>query len=240
MSVENYKIYTLTEHGSELVRYVGLTKYTLEHRLRSHFDDKRNSHRAHWLKSLKEKPDMQLIEDGLTLEQANEKEIFYIKLFKSVGAKLVNNTFGGDGTRGYKPSQETRALWSKIRTGRKQSEESKAKRSLSLKNRYFSPEHRKKISAALKGRPLPEALKEKMRGRIVSEATRMKLSLINKGKPSQWKGKKHTDEARKKIKAKRALQVITQETRGKMSAWHKAHPENHIHLKHYQYKRILA
>src|SRR3972149_8764172 len=39
---------------------------------------------------------------------------------------------------------------------------------------------------------------ESQKGKIISEKQRQKLSLANKGKTSQFKGKTHTEEARKK------------------------------------------
>lgn len=52
----------------------------------------------------------------------------------------------------------------------------------------------------------------------------------NKARSIALKGKTHTPDARKKIKAKRALQIITDETKLKMSASHKGkkHSPEHI------------
>ena len=49
------------------------------------------------------------------------------------------------------------------------------------KGAYRSPENRAKISASLKGRKNPE-IAEKLRGRIISEETRKKLSEAGKGR----------------------------------------------------------
>lgn len=84
--MNNYKIYSLNEPNSDIVRYIGLTKNELKKRYEGHFSRVNNpSHKASWVKGLRNKglrPSMILIEDGLTKEQALQKEIQYIKLFK--------------------------------------------------------------------------------------------------------------------------------------------------------------
>jgi hypothetical protein len=42
------------------------------------------------------RPTIELLEENLTLEQALEKEVFYIKFYKSAGVNLTNSTEGGD------------------------------------------------------------------------------------------------------------------------------------------------
>ena len=121
----------------------------------------------------------------ILLESENEvlcldKEV---ELIASIGLEnLCNLTLGGEGTSGYKLSDETkqkmseywkdrpsnslgtirseefkeecrqRMLGSKINVGKTHSEETKEKMSKAKKGRTFTEEHRKKISEALKGR----------------------------------------------------------------------------------------
>jgi len=117
-----------------------------------------------------------IIEDGLSEQEAFEREIFYINKIgrKDLGlGPLINMTNGGDGPSGsirsketidklkesrknYKHSDETRRKMSKSQTGRKQSDEAKEKVSKARKGKTFSEEHRRKLSEAKKGRKLSE------------------------------------------------------------------------------------
>jgi len=104
---------------------------------------------------------VEILFDDLTREQALEKEIEFISFYGRIDLKtgtLANYTNGGE---------ELNGLWNK---GRKASEETKAKLREAAKHKPpMSKETREKLS------------KSKM-GHIVSEETRRKLSLINKGK----------------------------------------------------------
>jgi group I intron endonuclease len=91
-------------------------------------------------------------------EEAFEHERFLIACFRDMGAKLVNMTNGGEGSAGYRWSEEQRAMNPKRfgqdnpMHGRKQSAEAKEKiRQLAL-GRKISDETRKRIAAALTGR----------------------------------------------------------------------------------------
>jgi len=109
---------------------------------------------------------VEILFDDLTREQALEKEIEFISFYGRIDLKtgtLANYTNGGE---------ELNGLWNK---GRKASEETKAKLREAAKHKPpMSKETREKLS------------KSKM-GHIVSEETRRKLSLINKGiKKGPW------------------------------------------------------
>jgi hypothetical protein len=61
---------------------------------------KRKSKKNSWIISLKRKglrPKIVVIEECLTAESLNEKEIFWIKQYKDSGSKLTNGTNGGTG-----------------------------------------------------------------------------------------------------------------------------------------------
>lgn len=109
---------------------------------------------------------VEILFDDLTREQALEKEIEFISFYGRIDLKtgsLANYTNGGE---------ELNGLWNK---GRKASEETKAKLREAAKHKPpMSKETREKLS------------KSKM-GHIVSDETRRKLSLINKGvKKGPW------------------------------------------------------
>jgi hypothetical protein len=173
-----YKIYALLEPNTELVRYVGLTKKSLKERLRKHLNEKLRGKKAtykyNWIQSLKEKglkPEIILLEDNLNLEEANEKEIVYIKTFKSFGAKLVNISIGGNcGASGYKHSEELKEYFRELNKGR-----------------FVSQETRDKLSKSLKGKTSWN------KGIPMSENAKLKLSKAKTGKSSIKKGRTKFD-----------------------------------------------
>jgi len=105
-----------------------------------------------------------------TEKEALDHEKLLISCFKDMGYKLANLTDGGEGSAGLKQSEET-----------------KAKRSIALKGRK---------------RPIEEMVNawKANTGRIPTEATRIKLSLSKKGKVSSFKGKKHSEATKIKMK----------------------------------------
>lgn len=79
----------------------------------------------------------EIIEDGLTWNQACEREKYWINYYGK--ENLSNLTDGGDGSPGRKLSNET-----------------KSKISMSHKGKKLKPEHVKKISDGNKGKPKPK------------------------------------------------------------------------------------
>lgn len=58
--------------------------------------------------------------DNLTEKDAKEKEMYYIKKYNSNNPNFgYNLTDGGDGTKGYYPSEKTRQKMSESRKGEK-------------------------------------------------------------------------------------------------------------------------
>jgi hypothetical protein len=100
--------------------------------------DKGRGRNKHWINYVKKhgNPIVEIVHNDLTLEQAVNKEQYYIKLYGRVGYEengiLVNKSEGGEsGSRGIK--------WS---------EQSIKNRNKKLKGRKFTPEHNLKISLA--------------------------------------------------------------------------------------------
>jgi hypothetical protein len=109
---------------------------------------------------------VEILFDDLTREQALKKEIEFISFYGRIDLKtgtLANYTDGGE---------ELNGLWNK---GRKASEETKAKLREAAK-------HKPPMTKETK-----EKLSKSMMGHIVTQETRKKLSLINKGiKKGAW------------------------------------------------------
>lgn len=201
--------------------YVGITTNTLKYRKCSHLYNafKSNSqlafHRAlrkhgaenfHW----------QIVYESSSFEELKKREIMLIQLYGShVSQHGYNMTFGGDGTTGWVPKEETKLKISIANTGKKLSEETK-----------------KKISIASSGKKISEERVNKMIGRKHTEETRKKMSMsaagrkhtkesINKmseaksgennpmfgktGEKAAFFGRKHTEESINKMKESRKL-----------------------------------
>lgn len=139
-------------------------------------------------------------EKNLLKPELDDLEIDFIRLYNSNNPKFgYNMTTGGEGSNGYKHTQEAKEKFSKIHKGKKHTQEAKEKIGKASSSRKMSQETKKNVSKVHKGK-------------IVSEETKQKLRDYNLGK-------KLTEETRKKMRNK----IISQETRKKMS---KSHKEN--------------
>jgi len=105
-----YKIYKLTDPITNEVRYIGRTVQTLPNRLKKHLNAKDKSHRVNWIQSLAAKglePKIILLCETTTFADCCELEQYYIKKHKKDGSNLVNMTDGGEGSIGFKHTEET-------------------------------------------------------------------------------------------------------------------------------------
>lgn len=109
------------------------------------------------------------------------------------GGILANRTLGGEGSTGYKFTEDQRKNISSSRIGAKDSDDTRKKKSESAK-KPKSAEHAKNISKSKTGEKNPMY-----------------------GKDSPFKGKRHTEESKEKIKKARSKQIISEETKQKMA-----------------------
>lgn len=142
--------------------------------------------------------EVEILFDELTEEEAKMKEIEFIKLYgrKDLGTgTLVNLTDGGDGTVGYKHSEE----WTKqmIERNKQYRHTEEAKEKIRIAAQNPSDETRKKMSQSRKGKQrefTAEALEslrfhasnisdetrakrsKALKGRVLSEETKLKMS----------------------------------------------------------------
>jgi hypothetical protein len=108
-----------------------------------------------------------IMEDNISPEEIDEREIFHIKKLREEGYKLKNLTNGGEGgimsifgigekirkaNLGSKRSEETKKKMSESRLGMKFSEEHKKNLSISRKKRITTQETRDKASKTSKGK----------------------------------------------------------------------------------------
>ena len=128
-----------------------------------HYKKTHNKYFYNKLKSIKEETGSHAIvlklEENLTNEQANEKEIYYISLYGRVDLNtgtLCNLTNGGEATDGWKPSEATKQLWSQQRKGKKQTEaqyKANCSRVLTEEQKQAARERLKLAYEATKGKP---------------------------------------------------------------------------------------
>lgn len=123
----------------------------------------------------------EILFEGLTKEEADQKEIELITFYDSTNPDNgYNIAFGGAATLGVKCSEERKRKISEAHKGKKRSEESKKKQSKTMmghdcseetkkkigeanSKRVWSEESKRKLSEHFKGRPISEEHKEKIR-----------------------------------------------------------------------------
>lgn len=144
---------------------------------------------------------------AFSLEELNIKEKIYIQLYNGF-KNGYNDTEGGEGVKGYIPSEETKQKISKATKGennamygKHHTEETKKKIGEASKGRYCTEESRQKISKALKGKYVGEnnpmygkkGENHPMYGKHHSKETKQKIS-------ESKKGKHHSEETKQKMK----------------------------------------
>lgn len=103
--------------------YVGKTELPFNIRKNNHLSDTRRGCQFAFHRALRKHGEenflWEIIEDGIEDKTLlDEKERYYIALYKSFGPKGYNMSEGGEGQTGWVPSEETRAKWSEQRKGR--------------------------------------------------------------------------------------------------------------------------
>lgn len=187
--MKEYKIYILRLKDNDVPRYVGITSSSLQIRLTKHIHDiKRKScknlHKKNWLSKYKDSVIIEQIDTADSVVNMREKEIFYIKKYRDEGLNLLNMTDGGDGTYGYKHTEEAIGKMSgenNHRYGKKHTEEwieNAKKRIPANKGKKTG------IPAWNRGIPCSEETKAKQRlkklGKKDSDDTKIRKSMSSK------------------------------------------------------------
>ena len=94
----NISIYTISCPVSGLVKYVGKTKNAVE-RFRKHISEKNKTKKCRWIIGLKNKGLLPVFDIIDTVHESvwQDAERGYIRLYKSIGADLLNEMPGGEG-----------------------------------------------------------------------------------------------------------------------------------------------
>lgn len=176
------KIYVLIDPITLIIKYIGQTTLALNKRLIGHLSQKSNDKRGTWIKSLKRRGLIPIIEelDSCDYEELNFWETHYIFLFRSWGFELKNSNFGGD----CNPiTEETRRKISASKKGKsynrpnyRHSAETILKIKKSNTGKKRDPEVGIKISEKLLGNTF-------RRGSTHTEESKKKNSISKGGKP---------------------------------------------------------
>lgn len=149
--------------------------------------------------------------DGMTEQEAKDKEIELIAEYKSNNSEFgYNLTAGGDGSRGLPHTQQQRSKNSESHKRENLSDETRQKMSEAAKGKIVSEETRRKMSASRKGKKLPPRTEEFRRK--ISESNKLRFS---KKENHPMYGKHHTEESN--IKNSEAHKNPAPEMRRKLS-----------------------
>ena len=137
----------------------------------------------------------EILFDGLTSEEANEKEKELIELYKTTNDEFGYNIKYG-GKNGSMPDIVKQKI-SIANKGKHHSEETKRKLSEANKGKFSGENH------PLYGTHLTEEQKQRLReaniGKKHSEETKKKMSDARKGEKCYWYGKKQSEQSKRKM-----------------------------------------
>lgn len=187
-----------------IYRYIRLdtnTPFYIGKGLSKRFRDRSSGRNQYFKNIIKTIPyEVEIMIYDLSEQEAFEKEIELIKLYKDLGYCEANLTSGGEGS-----------------SGRKMSEKTKEKLREANKNRKITDETRAKLSAASKGRPGPNKGKlSPNKGKKMSPKAKLKLS-------EACKGRRHTPESKLKMSKSRKRRTFTVEHKANLSKALKEH-----------------
>lgn len=137
----------------------------------------------------------EILFDGLTVDEANEKEKELIEFYKSADDRFgYNIRFGG------KNAEMPESIKKKIgdaNRGKRHSEQTREKISQALVGKFLGENHPNF------GKHISEEQKQKLRdaniGKKHSEETKQKMSASRKGEKCYWYGKKQSEEHKKRL-----------------------------------------
>lgn len=152
--------------------YIGQTKRTLKERISEHIRKKTCVGNA-IIKYGIENFAIDVLEERKTLDEINEREMFWIAYYHCKVPNGYNMTDGGDGVCGCHHTEETKLKLSKIKKNLYSEQKEREKTSAAMIKRYENPEEHKKQSECQKGRKH-------------SEETRLKLSIAQKKRWQKW------------------------------------------------------
>lgn len=194
----------LAENTNNKKCYIGKTIGTLGRRKRGHYNDTKllnntfNNYFHNALRKHRQEFEWIILYESKSNKKLIEKEIYYIKKYKTNSPNGYNLTSGGDGMLGYIYSKASRKKMSESQKG---------------KTHIVTKETRQKISRAMEGntrglghpvsKNVREKISKKLKGHILLNKTKKKISKAlkehYKTRNGTMLGKHHTIEAKRKI-----------------------------------------
>lgn len=179
-------VYRATSPSGKI--YVGITSSTMSRRRSNHFSAARRGKDTYFCRALRKYGSAikwEVLERGLSENEANEMEAHYILVFEShLPQNGYNRTMGGDGVRA---TPETKAKMRAAKLGTKRGPhtlDTRRRISASLTGTKKSPSARLRMSDAAQGRRLSDerkaALSKHWKGREFSDEHRAKISAAKK------------------------------------------------------------
>ncbi len=213
------------------IRYVGHTIRPPTQRLRQHIYKARQGRRVPrccWIRKL--------LKDGIVPEVVvlevfdfvdwRDAERRWIATLRAEGHRLTNNTEGGESGPpggGWKLSEETKAKMRKPKSA-----ETRARMSAYRQANPRPPmseETRAKLRAAHLGKPSPNkggtglvGTANGMWGRTHTAEARAVMSAARKRKGATWRGGKHTEETKARLRELALSRKVSEETKAKIAA----------------------
>lgn len=208
-----YQIYLAINQINEKL-YVGFTGTTLKERFYFHNWDAKHGSKQYFHNAIRKYGinlfSVSVLATSETLEEAEQKEIFWIKYFRSNDRKIgYNMTSGGTGLQN--PAWEVRQKLSASSSGREVSEERRARLSL-LFSGEGNPNYGKKHTEEARRK-----IREAGLGRTHTEESKKKMSESRKGDKHRMFGKKQDPELMAKMNAARIEKGVSEETKNKLS-----------------------
>jgi group I intron endonuclease len=204
-------------------QYVGITKRKLAVRMRDHYSVAFRGRLTLIAQALrkygKEAFTTELLSEATSWEELAAMEQAAIATYGTLMPYGYNMTLGGDGTVGWKHTEEAKQKMSRANTGRVRSEEHKAAVSRAQKGRVVSLETRAKMGAWQHGE------NNHRYGTHLTEEQRQRLSAVHTGN-TYTRGRKHTPEARAKMSTALRGRTHTTETKEKIAASKRGKPRS--------------
>lgn len=151
-----FYIYQHIRLDTNEVFYIGISRHNRRTKYkRAYQKDKRNSIWKRIVNKTSFRCEILLESDDISIVKAKEIELiaFYGKIRDNTGS-LANITNGGEGTFGYKPTEEVKLKLAETMRGRKHSEETKNKMRAAQTGKFVPKSVGEKISNSKKGKNL--------------------------------------------------------------------------------------
>lgn len=155
---DKFFVYGLADPRTDEIRYIGKSTQGIR-RPKDHERfvklGKDRTHKGNWIRQLTSidlSYDVLILEIFSSVTGLEEAEISWIAFGRSLGWPLTNHTSGGEGTPGFKHTEETKRKIGLANSGKIQSAASRLKKRQVSLGRQISVETRAKLSTALKGK----------------------------------------------------------------------------------------